>query len=362
MILPNLIKDHGFELPDICDFPDAGESLYPEDLDFEPYDTKFFKCFSKKDTELFNKTYNNFCNDLLKKVTLDKHEREILNEMSKRVKAAVDSYFISCKEQVDRPDIKSTPVYEQLEEEGCAGYKVDETFLNQVRTLLSKDIQKLQKQPDTKPGNVHSYDRIIRYKKLNSPKLFDLVTKIMKQQGGLPALRKYNRNKKNIEVVGVGLHISRPTDQHHLSTLEDMPTTSKLISLHSDPKYNLMKAIVYLNEVDLHNGPFSTIPTSNRWYHDPFEKAIANGNSTGNYLNSPAHRKVLRIFPEVMRKNTIFGRYILDGTRTSDMLLEKIHPFTSDEADCIIFDPANTMHRGGLCETGERINLQILMR
>ena len=43
------------------------------------------------------------------------------------------------------------------------------------------------------------------------------------------------------------------------------------------------------------------------------------------------------------------------------MLLSKMHKYTSDHADCIIFDPTQTLHRGGLCNKGHRVNLQILM-
>ena len=52
----------------------------------------------------------------------------------------------------------------------------------------------------------------------------------------------------------------------------------------------------------------------------------------------------------------------MDGTETSNMLLDEMHKYTSDHADCIIFDPTQTLHRGGLCNKGHRINLQILMR
>ena len=50
------------------------------------------------------------------------------------------------------------------------------------------------------------------------------------------------------------------------------------------------------------------------------------------------------------------------GTDASKMLLNKMHKYTSDHAHCIIFDPTQTLHRGGLCNKGHRINLQILMR
>ena len=59
----------------------------------------------------------------------------------------------------------------------------------------------------------------------------------------------------------------------------------------------------------------------------------------------------MRMMPKELRKNVILGRYVLDGTKLSDFLLSQMHEYTSDECNCIIFDPAQTLHRGGLSNT-----------
>ena len=42
MILPNLIYNHGLQLPDLANFPDAGKVTYPSDqVDWLPYDGEF---------------------------------------------------------------------------------------------------------------------------------------------------------------------------------------------------------------------------------------------------------------------------------------------------------------------------------
>jgi ectoine hydroxylase-related dioxygenase (phytanoyl-CoA dioxygenase family) len=129
-----------------------------------------------------------------------------------------------------------------------------------------------------------------------------------------------------------------------------------------DPKWNVMKAILYLCDVDRSNGPFTVIPGSNRWHYNEFERVVAAGNSVGNYLSSPDHRYVMSCFPPEMTKNVIMGNYFDDGSPMSNLLLSQMHQYTSDEADVILFDPAHTIHRGGLCDTGDRVNLQIIMR
>jgi hypothetical protein len=70
----------------------------------------------------------------------------------------------------------------------------------------------------------------------------------------------------------------------------------------------------------------------------------------------------MSIFPDKMTRNVIMGRYFEDGSDNSNILLNNMHKYTSEEADCILFDPAQTIHRGGLCDEGDRVNLQIIMR
>jgi hypothetical protein len=227
--------------------------------------------------------------------------------------------------------------------------------------MLSEQIDRLLAIQDHE-AKPHFYDRFVTMRKTDRPDVFKAVEEIFNQNNVFTGSSKYNRNSRNLALDTIALHIATPSDTHHYQTLKDLPTTSKCISLHMDPKFNLIKSILYLQDVDEDAGPFTTVPTSNRWFYDPFERMVACGNSTGNYLDSQDKRDAILCMPSKMRKNVILGRYILDGTDTSKMLLNKMHKYTSDHADCIIFDPTQTLHRGGLCNKGHRINLQILMR
>ena len=51
----------------------------------------------------------------------------------------------------------------------------------------------------------------------------------------------------------------------------------------------------------------------------------------------------------------------MDTEEQERILKEKEKPFTSDKGNLCVFDPAG-MHRGGICKTGTRIALQILMK
>ena len=364
MILPNMIYDHGLTLPDIADFPDAGKVTYPSNkVDWLPYDGEFNLAMREHNIEKFQVAYTKLCSDIFGsgEVELSGEARATHQQQSSRIMQFVGLYFNSCKNQVDRDDIPDNKISNDLDKYGCSHFKIDPGKIQAIKMMLSEQIDRLLAIQDHE-AKPHFYDRFVTMRKADRPDVFNAVEKIFDDNNVFTGASKYNRNSKNLALDTIALHIATPTDTHHYQTLKDLPTVSDTISLHMDPKFNLIKSILYLQDVDEDSGPFTTVPTSNRWYYDPFERMVACGNSTGNYLDNQHKRDALLCMPSKMRKNVILGRYIRNGTQQSKMLLSKMHKYTSDHADCIIFDPTQTLHRGGLCNKGHRINLQILMR
>ena len=89
---------------------------------------------------------------------------------------------------------------------------------------------------------------------------------------------------------------------------------TKTTSLHIDPKEDVIKAIMYLNDVALKNGPFSYVVKSNRWVYDDLQNIFSRSISTGNYCDSPESRAVVFQLPKVCRVTGLFGRLLLDGS------------------------------------------------
>ena len=357
MILSNLNRDHGLILPQLSDLQ-ITESLFPDDINVMPLENAFYSYRSNE----FNLAYDKFVDQILSKVKLNDNELKVLNAQRNRIKKICSIYFDSCNKQVDRSEIPCSELYNRFDSDGCAGLLFSNEEISKLTSACSNDIVKLQSQKDrkTSPTKHDAYDRL---KVLDPNHLaFSLIDKLFTVHGIYDAVTKYNRNKLNLKLDTVALHVARPNDNHHYQTLSDVPLDTKTVSFHMDPKFNVMKAIVYLNDVTLYNGPFTTLPKSNRWYYPEFERIIGCGNSVGNYLSSPLHRKVMSVFPDKMTKNVIMGRYFSNGSEMSDILLDNQHKYTSKEANCILFDPAQTIHRGGLCDEGERVNLQIIMR
>lgn len=348
-------------LPDICEFPDAGNSIFPKSINFEEYKEGLKKSIDLLNAVQFKNIHIDLIKSIINVVKIDQAEIKILQEQIGRIHQTIDIYFNYIKNKINRDDLPKTKLFENLKEEGCSGLNITENDIRKLNSILSKEIEYLNNiaDHDAKP---HFYDRFLQFKMNDKPELFFELNNIFEKLDVFNSASKYLGVNRKLSLDSIALHIATPSDNHHYQTLKDLPTTSKLISLHMDPKFNLIKSILYLNDVDKDTGPFTTIPGSNNWIYDDLERLVACGNSTGNYLHTPKHRKVMRMMPKELRKNVILGRYVLDGTKLSDFLLSQLHEYTSDECNCIIFDPAQTLHRGGLSNTKNRINLQILMR
>lgn len=357
MILSDLNRDHGLTLPSLFDLG-LDECLYPDSVKTMSLESAFYSYRSGE----FNVAYDKFVSEVLSKVSLTSSQLDIVRAQGNRIKKTAAIYFDSCNKQVDRSDISESDLYREFDSNGCAGFKLNREELDKLTTACNSAITKLKSQPDrkTSPTKHDAYDRMTILDKNHLA--FGLVDKLFKTHGVFDTVTKYNRSKTNLQLDTVALHVARSTDTHHYQTLADVPGSPKTISFHMDPKFNVMKAILYLNDVDFNNGPFTTIPKSNRWHHPEFERILACGNSVGNYLSSPDHRKAMSIFPERMTKNVIMGKYFQDGSDNSNILLNNMHKYLSKDADCILFDPAQTIHRGGLVDVGERVSLQIIMR
>lgn len=234
----------------------------------------------------------------------------------------------------------------QLAVEGILSCRHD---VSDLRDFFSADGERLRASDGVRKS-IKEVDRVLTR---NDEPALDIVTEFLEDTGLLVEAMDY----RDVTVRSVTVHLASPGDRHHYQTFADCETVTKLLNLHVDPKPGVVKAIIYL-EID--DGPFQFIKGSNRWNYDEIQRIFAWGNSVGNYCHTPEHRAVANAFPSRYRRNAIVGRLIPDGTALSDLLLDSLTTYESDNV--MLFDPCFGLHRGGLCETGTRLNLQVVMK
>ena len=261
-------------------------------------------------------------------------------------------FYASFEDNRIELDLPSNKIYEDLFENGISYLKLD---IKELQDKLEQDINNLLRQPDWRPPP-GQFDRA----KQLGPEFIKMVNELYQSAGILQGATKYNKGKP-LQVKNVVLHIATPTDQNWKQFLYDCNTVTKTTNLHIDPKEDVIKSMMYLNDITLDDGPFSYVEKSNRWIYDDLQNIFGRAISTGSYCHTPESRAVVFQLPKQLRISHNFGRVLLDDTEQQQNIIDKEKMFTSDKGNVCIFDPAG-MHRGGICNKGTRVALQILMK
>jgi hypothetical protein len=332
-----------FEFPDVADFPENEAPAFPDDVDVSHLfkDDFFFRDDMNELRALIDTT-----------MSPGKEAGQIISKQFNRIKKAAGAYH-SFKLIKSRNDLRDSPAHSYLETDGIYATKADVSGL--VKFYASQ-IERL-KHAAPKEG-LAVYDRAIIE---NTPTSVREVHKFMDGLGLLQAATKY-RGGADMRVATVTLHVSKPGDRHHSQQFQDCEAMTSLLNLHMDPKPGILKSIIYLNEVTPENGPFKFVPGSPNWKCDEIERIFAWGNSTSNYCHTPTHREAANAFPKRFRRNAIVGRLIPDGSKLSDKLRKMEVPYHSSAANVMLFSPTFGLHRGGQCEDGMRVNLQVVLK
>jgi len=334
----NPIYNHGFVFPDIADFPDVAHEPKYQGNGKEESVSIMKEAIQKNDLNMFQNGYQYYMKDV---------DTKLFNKLNNMFQ-----FYSNFEDNKIENNLPSNNVYTDLFEQGISYLKLD---IKELRDKIDDEIKNLIVLPDWRPPP-GQFDRA----KQLGPDIVKLVNNMFQSYGILQGASKYNKGH-NLTVRNVVLHIAKPTDENYKQFLYDCKTVTKTTNLHIDPKENVMKAMMYLNDITIDDGPFSYVEKSNRWIYDDLQNIFGRAISTGSYCHTPQSRSTVFQLPKVCRVSHNFGRLLQDDTEEQERILEQEKPFTSDKGNVCVFDPAG-MHRGGICKTGTRIALQILMK
>jgi len=158
--------------------------------------------------------------------------------------------------------------------------------------------------------------------------------------------------------------------------------TAKTVYMHFDADPDIVKAMLYLSNVDAAAGPFRYVRGSHQWQRSPFLFALHKGFDVEQTKLFPMetdgldyklgyyrprfflkdHRRDLLTLPSAFRGTTHFGDDIVDESALSHRLLAAEETFLGPPGTLIVFDGSAGIHRGSQVESGERWAVQIAMR
>jgi len=253
---------------------------------------------------------------------------------------------------------------EKLRKDGAFSIFLKPEIIQELNTLLADDINELK------------YNRenvlVRRLKKVKSPSAaFSRIQSLLTDLGLLNVANAYHGH--SMELTSASLEVSRPESTWWKSCYQDKQLpTSKSAYMHYDFEFNLQKFVIYLEEVDENNGPFSVVMGSNNidlpkfvfTFVKEFELVSRNKNvfekSKVYYRNqffSEGNRKLFLQIPKALRGASHFGDDLIDGSNIQKELLANEKNYTTKDGNLIMFDGHHGMHRGGLCSEKERLAL-----
>lgn len=325
----NPIESDWFTLPDLASFPDyADEPRNTSDYDLGP---------------LNNLVRRNEITPFVKEVAKFAGECDWLGYLSNQMMVYAASKYRS---GVDAENLCSSDLFE-------TGLHV--TDIDTSKIGLDPLVKDLLEKPDWNP-QPGSYDRGVYVNEDVKRVLFDEFRKA----GIIEGVARYSGKIRRI--AGAYLHVSKPTDKHYKQFFMDATTTPRWTNTHIDPKEDVVKAIVYLNDVHEDNGAFGYVPKSNRFMHQPAQEILGRVISTRNYCKTPEERASVFALPAPMRVSYNFGRCIMDDSQLAADMDKYFVRVTSSMGNVSVFDAGAGMHQGGICKEGYRASLQVLMK
>ncbi len=177
-------------------------------------------------------------------------------------------------------------------------------------------------------------------------------------------------------VVGLSLELSVEGSNWWKAERDEL-TAPKTLYAHVDKDVAGPKAIVYLSDVGVENGPTSVYPDIySRINISPLQDLVGRcissiGSHEDSVLyaayrdgvrrqSSTAFRKHFMKLPPNVRFNSHFGWDVLPDSPLEKIMLDQEQPLIGASGTYIIFDGAGLLHRGGLIEVGERVALQVV--
>ncbi len=205
---------------------------------------------------------------------------------------------------------------------------------------------------------------------------YSLVRSVVKKEGILEAVSAMRATNK--EIAHIALFYSRPQETWYKSCYTDVgePDATEFATMHYDHGSEVVKMLVYLNEVTEENGPFTVLPASKKlpesitqmtiykYLHEEIDKVKNMFDIKSNYwrwfLKDMQFRKHFMALPSPIRGTSQFGDDVLDDSPLADYLRENVLVVTSKIGNCFVFSGDRNIHRGGVVKKGERWALQVL--
>ena len=305
--------------------------------------------------------------------TEDNEERVFLAELFADLSLLVSEHIVFYTEKARYKSGLGQLTSRQVEisDNGFYVSEISQACLSNIRNISEPLLQQLH--ANAKDGRLGRSDLSVNSGRV-ARRIVRLLNKEFLQTGVLASLAPIANRK--MKVVGVAYELSVAGSSWWKPKIES-GELSRTLYAHVDRGVDAPKAIVYLTNVDVLNGPTMCYP---RAYSElditglqdfvgrSLETIGRSANSplsslyqfSGPVMDSEGFRKHFMKLPSSMRFNSHFGWDVKPESELENFLVNRETKILGPAGTTLVFDGARLLHRGGLIEEGERIVLQVI--
>lgn len=325
------------------------------------------------------------CNDLLKKIKItllqqDCSDREtyfiddLFSKMTPLLSADLDFYFKDTKVKADSHlNAESFDKLLKLNSELFFTSKVSQSIVDDI-LKVSKPL--LNSFRENAKNNLTTRENLSANSGVTVKKVVGILNSEFEKSGINEIVSLYMG--QSMCVGGLAIELSVPTANWWRVAYEELSRPAKTSYFHFDESLAVPKAIVYLCDVTIENGPTSVAEydlgssniTALQYLVGRIIGSVARGEDSSfkneyNHLyhqtfGSKLFRQDFMRLPKEMRWNSHYGWDVIPDSDLEETLINTESKVLGDAGTFIVFDGAKLLHRGGLLSKGERIALQVV--
>lgn len=256
-----------------------------------------------------------------------------------------------------RPIVKNATfvLVEQMEREGVVVTTIPHHSIVALEQASNAQFEQLRARRGDQANRKRGFDESrSSVDRRHESALFDRVESILFEAGVINAASAYLGRLARL--VDVNPQINDISDGFWREVFPDickqpLPETAYF---HRDASGGDIKAIIYLTDVGLENGPFTYVLGSHRCSRGSLDDLICETNDHGLSDTDPGTRKLFAALPAALRKKGSFGNDVLPSSTLARELIGGSWQIVSEKGSIVLFDTKG-VHRGGMVEVGERL-------
>jgi hypothetical protein len=249
-------------------------------------------------------------------------------------------------------DAARTPRLRAMHRDGAVGVRFAPGDMDAIRREIAGPLATLRQKRDSTPVRTFEGNQTWLNQQ-QAPRLYAALDRVLTANGVFADAAAYLGRPVSASHLTLQLNDANDGFHHHKFADVGLPDPATNY-MHVDTSYQLLKFMIYLNEVTEANGPFCYVMGTARlrvgWFEGIVRRAVDRSGLSG---YSVPTRQTFLALPKPLRRKCTFGSDLIDGTDAVDALIAAEHRFTSADGDAILFDN-HGIHRGALVQEGER--------